>query len=210
MIESIADFQFEDDSHSYVTAGRNHPSVTGLLKKYGLISYYMVKPDLLERKRVQGKELHLWTAGFDMSGVADMLSIAEDAMGYAESYMLFRRESGFEILEIEKPLMSSIYGVIVGGTPDRCMRYKRTHEVTLDLKFCAKKMPAWRVQVSGYEMLKYKTTKLGGMGRERASLMLFPDGKYHLEFYADPADGDAFKAIASLEAFKQNHGIKGD
>lgn len=208
MIESIDEFHFEEDGHRYMQNGRNHPSVTGLLKKYGLIDYSMVKPEVLNKKRDQGVMLHAWTERYDRDGNDDMLVLPEEAIGYAEAWMNFRRQSGYELIEIEQRLMSDILGVTVGGTPDRVMRIKRTRDLVLDLKFCTSKMPAWSVQTAAYTMMKFKKLTIGNI--ERCSCQLFPDGRFRLHWYEKESDADAFMCIVSLEAWKANNKVRGE
>lgn len=207
MITSIHDFSFEEDTHTYTHAGKSCKSVTGLLKQYGFIDYSFVKPGLLERKRVLGKDVHGWTACYDITGNDDMLSLPEEGEGYARAWMKFRRESGFfQILEVEKPIMGRIYGVPIAGTPDRELLYRRTKRITADLKCCVTAMPWWKVQTASYRMMRDRKCHLNG--GERCSIQLFPDGTYDVLWYTDPTDGDAFLAMVALEAWKSNHGVK--
>lgn len=206
MIESLDFFHFEEDGHKYVQNGRNHPSVTGLLKKHGLIDYSMVDPVVLERKRELGLALHAWTERYDRDGDDDMLVLPEHAIGYAEGWQKFRRQSDFELIEIEHRLMSSILGLVVGGTPDRRMRRKRTQDVVLDLKFCTYHMPAWKVQTAGYELMRYNRTHLDNTVK-RCSCQLFPEGRFQVHWYEDQSDGDAFMSMISLEAWKANNNL---
>lgn len=207
MIESIDAFNFEEDGHKYIVQGRSHPSVTGLLKKYGLIDYSMVNPDVLERKRQLGSALHAWTERYDRDGNDDMLVLPEHAIGYAEAWINFRRQSGYELIQIERRLMTEIMGLTIGGTPDRVMRVKRTRDLVLDLKFCAMKMPAWAVQTAAYTMMEFRKLHIGNT--ERCSCQLFPDGRHRLHWYTEESDGDTFMSIVALEAWKQNNNMRG-
>lgn len=206
MIHDVHSFTFEEDDHSYTAGGVKAVSVTGLLQKYHLIDYSMVRQDVLQAKQIIGKSIDTWTEEYDRSGSDSMLSLPESAEGYAAAWMMFRRESSFEIVDIQKAMVSSVYGVLVGGTPDRVMRYKRTKEIMPDLKCCTTAMPSWAVQTAGYEILRTKRPHIGRM--ERCSVQLFPDGKYDVRWYRDVSDGDAFLAMIALEAWKKNHRIK--
>ena len=206
MIESIDDFHFEEDGHKYVQQGKNRPSVTGLLKQYGLIDYSMVKPDVLEAKRKQGSMLHGWTERYDRLGEDDMLVLPEAAIGYAQGWLNFRRQSGFELIDIEERLMTEFLGFTVGGTPDRIMRVNRIHDLVLDLKFCAKPMPAWGPQTAAYTMMKFRKMQIGNT--RRCSCQIFPDARFRLHWYDQESDADAFMSIIALEAWKQNHNLK--
>jgi hypothetical protein len=207
MIESIDDFHFEEDGHKYIEQGRSRPSVTGLLKKYGLIDYSMVKPDVLEHKRKQGIVLHAWTERYDREGNDDMLVLPEPSIGYAEAWVNFRRQNEFELIDIERRMMAELMGVVIGGTPDRLMRIKRTQDLVLDLKFCSSPMPAWGPQTAAYTMMKFKKLNIGNT--QRCSCQLFPNGRFRVHWYDKESDGDAFLSIIALEAWKQNQGMKG-
>jgi hypothetical protein len=203
MIESVDSFTFESDEHAYVANGSRGVSVTELSKKYGLISFDGIRSDWLEIARNRGKMLHAWSADFDRTGDDCLLSMPEEWVGYAEAYQKFRRESGMEPVEIEVPLMVTILGVLVGGTPDRKFRWKKYKEATGDLKFCSAVHPAWCVQTSGYEVCKKKTFNVGHT--DRFCIQLFPDGRYHVDWHRGNEGIDAFLHMISLEAFKANH-----
>jgi hypothetical protein len=206
MIESIHDFSFEEDGHRYISEGKNRLSATGMLKNYGLIDFTGVDPDVLERKRAIGKLVHSWTATHDLEGHADLMAVPEEAEGYCLAWERFRREnSAFEVIEVEKPMMGSVYGVYVGCTPDRKLRYKRTREILPDLKCSACKMPWWKVQTGIYEMVQKQSTYLGQM--ERCSVQLFPDARYSVDWHRDNSDADAALAMFALHAWKKNNRI---
>lgn len=210
MFESVNDFTFEEDTHSYISVGegRHGRSVTTLLKDHNLISYDNVREDWLAAARARGKFLHAWTATRDRSGEPDLFSIPEEWVGYAEAYELFLRQSGMTIIDIEKPLMCSIYGVLIGGTPDRTCRWKRTREVTPDYKFCSRNMPAWSIQIGFYEVLKKRRVDLGRT--DRCSVRFMPDGKFDISWYDENSDGDVISSIITLEAWRMNHGMNGN
>lgn len=205
MITTVDDFDFFEDSHSYVSEGRKALNVTGLLKTHGLSNYGMVKAEIMEAARERGKALHAWTAIHDREGNADFLSLPEEWVGYAEGYLLFRKQSGMEIVEIEKPLMALVHGVLIAGTPDRKCRWKRTREVTPDLKFCSATMPGWGIQTGFYEVIKKRKLVLGNT--DRCTVRIMRDGKYDLRWHTDESDADVISSIVTLEAWKKNHNL---
>jgi hypothetical protein len=205
MFESVNEFTFEEDSHSYKSEGRTGHAVTTLLKNHRLISYDNVREDWLEIARNRGKTLHAWTANRDRTGDGDFLSLPEEWCGYAEAYELFLRQSGMEILDIEKSLMASIYGVLIGGTPDRRCRWKRTREVTPDYKFCSAPMSGWSIQVAFYEVMKKRKVEVGNT--DRCTIRFMPDGRYDITWYDDKSDADIVSSILTLEAWRMNHGL---
>jgi hypothetical protein len=206
---AIDSFSFEADGHVYTAAsGERAQSATELLKKHRIIDYSRVPESILEPARQRGQILHEWTAEFDRNDNPDFLILPEEWCGYAHGYLKFRRESGLEVIAVERSLMAWMNGVLVAGTPDRRFRYKRVRDVNVDLKFCAAKQPSWKVQTAIYEFLETRTMRLGAM--DRFSLQLFPDGKYNLEPYTDRDDGEVFKAILAVEAWRKNHRMKED
>lgn len=207
MIISLDNFHFEEDRHLYVRDGRNNPSVTGLLKKYGFVDYSQVPADILQRKREIGLRLHKWTELYDRDGNDDMMVLPEETTGYAEAWLNFRRQSGFELIDIEQRIMSEIMGVTVGGTFDRLMRIRKCEDLMLDLKFCASPMPAWGPQTAAYVMMRFKKLHVGGV--RRCSCQLFPDGRFKIHWYDEDSDADAFLNLISLEAWKRNHKFTG-
>lgn len=206
VIESIDEFDFQEDTHRYVASGVAGKSVTELEKAYGLINYAKANPEILQRKAKLGRIIDQWTAHYDRTGTANWFTLPEDLEGYAGAWVNFRQDSGFEIVEIQKPLMSFIHGVLVGGTPDRIMRDRRGNILTPDIKCCSVVQPAWSVQTAFYEMLYTGRTNLRGL---RCAVQLFPNGRFNLIPHEDHATDEAVvQSIVTLEAWKANNKLK--
>lgn len=185
---------FDPATHTY----RNHdgvirPSVTQTLAAVGLSDYSMVDPEILERARIRGTNVHKWTAEYDREGWIDEDWIAPEEHGYFDAWMRFRAESNVKIIDIEPPIIGKIAGIEVAGTPDR-LCYLNGIRTVLDLKCCASEMLAWRLQLADYEMLTTGWPRCGDM--VRVAVQLFRNGRYVLRYYSEESDSDA--AIAAL------------
>jgi hypothetical protein len=193
MIDSH-DFSYDDDLHQYKNAaGIVRPSVTQTLKIGGVIDYSMVPPAILENARRRGVNVHRLTADFDKYGDIDETWLQEDEVPYFEAWRKFRRESKFVITTIEEPMLRTIAGMEVGGTPDR-VGFLGRNKFVLDIKTCAAKHPGWALQLSDYEMMLTNRPRVGHMGR--MVVMLQKTGNFSTLFYDDPTD--ATGAIAAL------------
>jgi hypothetical protein len=203
---ALDSFSFDYDTHIYRNAaGIVRPSATQALHAVGLYDFSRVDPVVLERKRRIGTSVHRASAEFDREGWVDETWLEDDEMPYFRAWQAFRRDfHEIEWVHIEVPMMRTVAGIEVGGTPDRIGRLK-TAPVVLDIKCASAEHPAWRVQTAIYELME--------TGHLRASMIrmiaqLKPDGKYILRTYTDPTDASAAIACLQLEAWKRNAGLK--
>jgi hypothetical protein len=216
------DFSYDDDLHEYRNAtGIVRPSVTQTLKVAGVIDYSMVPPKVLENARRRGVNVHGLTAEFDRYGDIDYTWLQEDEIPYFEAWKKFRRESGIVIHEIEQPMLRTIMGMEVGGTPDRVGLIGRDKFV-VDIKCCRAKHVGWALQVGDYEMMLTGKARVGHLGR--MVVQLFPTGNYTTIMYDDPSDAagsiaaltiattedpfEAGEARLVLSAWAHNHSLK--
>ena len=211
----LDDCVFEEDAHTYHSSGIERPSVTTTLKVAGIYDFSMVKPDVLERKRRIGKNVHKWTAVHDRTGAIDETWLEDDELGYFAAWLLLRREMRHMVFtSIETPQVRPIAGMLVGGTPDR-EGFLEEHPFVLDIKCTSAPHPGWKLQTADYEMQRTGLDRCGHMIRLAAQL--FPTGKYKLHTYDDP--NDAIAAIAAvqhttsrmlLNSWMFNHNLRGD
>jgi hypothetical protein len=221
MIDSH-DFSYDDDLHQYKNAaGIVRPSVTQTLKAGGVINYDHVPPAILENARRRGSNVHRWTEEYDRYGEIDWTWLQEDEVPYFEAWMKFRRESGFVIATIEEPMLRSIAGMEVGGTPDR-VGFLGRNKFVLDIKCCRARHAGWALQVASYEMMLTNRPRVGHLGR--LIVQLFPTGNYSSFAFDDPTDAagsiaaltlattqDPFErddARLTLAAWATNHNLK--
>lgn len=188
------EFSYRDDLHEYRNAaGIVRLSVTQTLKESGVIDYSHVPKPILDNAARRGTNIHRWTAEYDRHGDIDETWLQDDEIPYFEGWKRFRRESGFVITEMETPMLRTIRGIEVGGTPDR-VGYLGRNKFVLDIKCCRSRHPGWALQVSMYEMMLTGRPRVGHLGR--LIVQLFPTGSYSAFPFDDPSD--AAGAIAAL------------
>ncbi len=199
-------FTYEEDGHLYRNArGAVRPSVTQVLKEAGVFDYSRVDPAVLERKRLLGQNVHLCTAEFDREGWVDETWLRDDEIGYYNAWLRFRRESRCEVLNIEEPMLRTIMGIEIGGTPDRVLVLNGRRYVA-DIKTCTAKHPGWRLQTALYEMMLTGVPRCGQLGR--LVIQLLPNGSYDTpNDYDDPSDAGAAIAALTLATWKANAGV---
>jgi hypothetical protein len=215
------EFSYDDDLHEYRnSAGIVRPSVTQTLKVGGVIDYSHVPPAILENARRRGTNVHMLTAEFDRYSDIDGTWLQEDEIPYFEAWKKFRRESGFVICEIEQPMLRSIRGMEIGGTPDR-VGYLGRNKFVLDIKCCRSRHAGWALQLGAYEMMLTSKSRVGHLGR--LIVQLFPTGNYNAFPHDDSSDaGGAIAALTlattkdrfeaddarlTLNAWMTNHGL---
>src|SRR5215471_15111903 len=89
------DFTFDPERHLYMVEGRPVPSVTQVLHSAGLAAdYSMVRPDVLERKRIIGEYVHKATQYLD-EGCLDLKTVDPELQPYLAAYQRFLEESAF-------------------------------------------------------------------------------------------------------------------
>ncbi len=215
MTEGLDDFTFDEDLHEYRNAGGIlRPSVTQVLKICGAVDYSMVPPDLLERKRVIGTNVHAWTATYDRGvgpdGVRtdpiDDISLTDEEWGYAQGWIKFCDDVRPQWLHIERKVLKPIAGIEVGGTPDRiCLINRRVY--VLDIKCSACLAPAWALQTAMYEMHETGHAKCGILGR--MVVRLTADGKYRPPtFYENTSDAAGAIHMLGAATWLLNAGLK--
>jgi hypothetical protein len=206
MTQQLDTFSYEDDTHTYRNEqGIVRPSVTQILKEVGVFDYSHIDPQILERKRRIGSNVHRWTAEYDREGFLDETRLAEDESGYFQAWLRFRRESKFVLGEIAQPILRNVMGIELGGRPDRT-GYLGATKYVIDLKTCTARHPGWALQLALYEMLLTGIPRCGHMGR--MVVQLFPEGDYETFCMETPSDAGAALSALMLSAWKQNNGIR--
>lgn len=205
-MEEIHTFSYEDDTHIYRNQqGIVRPSVTQILRDAGVFDYGHIDPQILERKRRIGSNIHRWTAVYDRESSLEQSLLAEDEIGYFQGWLRFRKESKFLLGEISQPVLRNIMGVEIGGRPDR-VGYLGSTKYVVDIKTCTVRHPGWALQLALYEMLLTGIPRCGRLGR--MAVQLFPDGNYEIFCMETPSDAGAAISALMLSAWKQNNGIK--
>jgi hypothetical protein len=200
------EFSYEDSTHEYRNAvGILRPSVTGTLKTAGVIDYRGVPAAVLENARRRGSNVHRWTAEYDRHGFIDETWMQDDEIPYFEAWLRFRRESRAVFEVIEQPMLRTICGMEVGGTPDRIGFLGRTRFI-FDIKCCRNRHPGWALQLADYEMMETRRARVGHLGR--MVVQLYPNASYNAFAFDDPTDAPA--AIAALRLASTNDRFESD
>lgn len=192
---------FDPAAHVYRVEGRPVINVTRVLKP--LISYEAVPPDILERARVQGINIHLMVE-LHAKGDLDESTLPEWLRPYFAAWLKFLAETGFRVYLSEHRVYNKPYGYV--GTLDLFgyAEHARRHWL-VDLKRSLYAGAAIGVQLSAYEAaLQYDLPK-ELMAMDRFGLVLRKTGDYVLQPY--PAlELSEFLACLSLYKWRLRHG----
>ena len=112
LLESPDAVDFNREEHIYTRAGVILPSITQVLVAEGIIdtAFYT------EEGRHRGKMVHLACHLFDTAQISKE-EIDSETEPYLRAWISFKRDTGFTVIDSEKPLASKLYGY--AGTPDR-------------------------------------------------------------------------------------------
>ncbi len=183
---------FDAATHSYTLNGVTIPSVTRALDHAGLVSYDMVREDILERKSVLGSLVHQACHFYDEQDL-DFNSLSEDVKPRLDAWANFRAETGFVPRRIEKRYVATVNGMTYGLTVDREGFFKKD-EAIIDLKTSAAVAPWCGIQLAGYAL---------GVpdfeGKIMSPLTLFYD-------FSDTHDANVFISALHITIWKLHHG----
>lgn len=194
--------------------GHSVPSVTRALDHAGLVSYDMVRREILERKSTIGTLVHLATSYYD-KGDLDWSSFDEenpadrDTKGRVEAWANFREDSGFVPRIIEERYIAMINGMTFGLTIDR-EGLMRGQEAIVEIKNAATREEWWAIQTAGYALGvpdgKHSSARACFAKRRRMAVQLFPDGRYKKYDFTDFQDAEVFISTLHIAHWKLNHG----
>jgi hypothetical protein len=209
-------FTFEPSTHSYALNGIVVPSCTRCLDHAGLVSYDMVRREILERKSRIGVLVHQATHYYD-EGQLDWNSVHEKIRGYVEGWANFREVTGFVPRRIEQSFCATINGMPVGLTPDREGLFQK-REAIVDLKTSSTEQDWWAIQLAGYALgvpdFYGVATSLESspialfVRRRRIAVQLFETGKYRKFDYSEREDANVFISALHLTHWKLKQGNK--
>lgn len=193
------DLQFDPVAHVYTVDGMPVPSVTQLLAPIKP-DFSMVPPDVLERKRQLGTEVH-YACELDDEDDLDEDSVPAAVEPYLAAWRRFKADTGAEVLMNEQRLFHPT--LRFAGTLDRVVRVRSGDVYLIDLKASISMPASYGVQLAGYQLLLDEsalTTKLA-----RKGLQLRDDGTYKLVPYLNPNDLPAFMACLALFNWKESN-----
>jgi len=180
---------FKPETHQYFLDGTVLPSVTRILSDMGFID----KTFYTDHGRDRGQYVHLATE-LDDRNELDEETLDIELAPYLAAWRSFKRETGFQIEDIEKPVASEIYrfagkfdrsGILNGN---RCI---------LDIK--GGTVSPWAaLQLAAYEIAENKRLK-------RYAVQLMSTGKYKLHPFTDRMDKQIFLSAVSCWHWINNH-----
>jgi hypothetical protein len=202
------DCKFDPIAHRYSVGRRVVPSVTQTLAEVGLApDLRHVPPDVLERKRRLGVNLHK-ALQFLLECDLDENSVDDELRPYLDAFRLFEADHKFKPLTVEDARFPNLGGMPYGMRADLTGMIGK-EPFLIDFKSTeGSPLYCWSIQLSAYEY---------GLGRpmvppfryRRASLQLFPTGKYRFKEWKD-SDGDLeeFRSALFLTWRRINRGEK--
>lgn len=195
---------FDAQTHTYTLDGVCVPGVTSILKP--LYSFAGIDPDALAAKAALGSAVHRACELLDQDDLDEETEAGRAALepiaGYLAGYKKFKADKRPVVFANESQLFHPIHRY--AGTIDR--RYSIEGDVwDVDLKSTVAMSPVVGIQTAAYsEMFKAN----GDMARaRRGALQLFPDGKYKLWEFKDPADFSVFLSLLTVQRFKERHNL---
>lgn len=191
-------FRFDPSDHSYYLGDRRLIGVSEAIQAAGLKDFSRVEPAVLERARQRGTAVHAACHYLD-DGDLDWSTVSPEIEPYVRAWERFKKDTGVELLRIEKPLFHATLGY--AGTPDRVVNLY-PHKGIIDLKTYAPDV------VTGIQLAGYSYLELGQQSPldapKRWGLWLKDDGKYSLTEFTDNGDERIFLACLDICKFKKS------
>lgn len=196
---------FDPKTHIGTVDGVPWPSVTQLLKEFGIVDYSRVPDETLERKRLIGIRVHAATVLLDTQDLdeEDFQTRFPDCVGYLNAYRKFREIENFEPEHKERRYFSKKWRF--HGAPDEAGLYlgKLGDEpVLIDYKCTWKMYESTGPQLAAYSMLLEECADI--KIKKRLGLLLKPSGHYDIVPFKDPNDFQDFQACLWLHWQRRN------
>lgn len=180
------------DTSPYQVDGVRVPSVTEVLRLTGLDDWSGIDPDVLAAAAERGTIVHQACELVD-AGDLDLESLDDAVRGYVDAYRLWKRESGWQVDQVELALVSR-RGRYAGRLDRICRIPGRQWPALVDLK-TGVETAATPLQTAGYADLY---TEHHGGTVSRHALYLRADGSYRLVDHQDPHDRHDFGAAVRV------------
>lgn len=202
---------FDALTHVYELDGHRVPSVTGILKRAGLIDFSRIPPSILLEARDRGSAVHR-AAEFYNDDDLNVESFAQDFpeyWPYLSAWIAFRRDSGAVLPVSEYRVYSRKHQF--AGTLD-CLGTWRGKGCLIDLKTGSPKDVAANYQTAAYlgalrEMVEAKDgpdeMPVGPV--IRYAIQLRKDGTYRVETYSAASDYREFLALLAAQQIVAKH-----
>lgn len=190
-------FRFDSADHSYWLGKNRLIGVSEAIQDAGLKDFSQISPDVLEHARQRGIAVHAACHYLD-DGDLNWATVSPEIEPYIRAWERFKKETGVELLGIEKPIYHATLGF--AGTPDRVVNLY-PHKGIIDLKTFNPE------RVTGVQLAAYSYLEFGPQpafdAPKRWGLWLKDDGKYSLNPYTDRGDEAVFLACLTVAKFKR-------
>jgi len=189
---------FNPETHEYFLNGSKLPGVTSILQDTGIIDLSGIPYARLEAAREFGIAVHSACELYDLDDLNEK-ELDHNLRPYLDAWIKFKTDTGFELIEIEKPVYSVRYRF--AGTPDRIGAFDGL--TLVDIKSTAALSPATALQTAGYEIAhnEFSADKI----KKRMTVLLTANGEYKLEPHKDKNDINVFLAALSVFNWRNNH-----
>lgn len=200
----MSDLQFDEPTHTYTLDGVRLPSVTQVLKP--LYNFAGIDPEVLRAKAELGTAVHRACELLDNDDLDEESDDGRAALvpiaGYLAGYKLFKAEKRLSIIANEKRMHHPVHRY--AGQIDRSYAMGG-HVWDVDLKSTVSMSPIVGLQTAAYtEMFRAHGRKNPA---RRGALQLFPEGRYKLHEFTDPADFSVFLSLLTVQRFKERHAL---
>lgn len=199
--------EFDPITHIGRVDGVRWPSVTQLLKEFGIVDFTGVPDSILEKKRILGTRVHAATVLVD-NGTLDeehFNTSFPECIPYLEAYRKFRVIETFEPEHKEHRYFSK--KLRFHGAPDESgihiMKDGSGVLSLIDYKCTFRMYESAGPQLSAYAMLLEEC--LGIKIKKRLGLLLKGNGSYELCPFRDLNDATDFRACVMLHWRKREH-----
>jgi len=200
---------FDPDSHTYVLDGVEVPSVTGVLKRAGLIDFSSIPNGILETARARGTVVHKAIHFFNENDL-DVDRFAHDfpeCIGYLDAWISFTRSRDFVPVLNERRIASRQYQL--AGTAD-CFGLLDGLPILLDFATGRPQDVAKDLQTAAYYALATEWAReddpelAAFLARSRGivrryGVALRKDGTFSLDPYTAPTDFREFLTLVEAQ-----------
>lgn len=191
----------DEISRVFKMSGRQVPSITDILKEFGLVDDAYFKPEHRER----GHRIHSATHYLDENDL-NWGTVRDEDLGFMMAYQKASKELELRHIRTEERLFHPT--LMYCGKPDRVSTWNLSKgQVVLEIK-TGSVPPAAGLQTAGQDLLLPTLS----IPRERAAIELHDDGTWRPVFFngvEHESDRDIFLGLVATHWYKINHGIKG-
>jgi hypothetical protein len=217
---TVIPFTFDESSHIYTVKSRGIsrevPGCTRVIDSSGMVDYGFVRPDILERKSILGREVHRVTKLYDLKRL-DFTSIDARVIPYLDSWIMFRKITGFVPEFVEEQCIAEADGMLYGMQIDAAghsgIGGRRSIETIVEKKCTVTVMPHHYVQTAGYALgwpkrigrVEIVSPMARFLGRRRTIAQLTPRGIPNIFQCTDNEDAGAFLKALWISEWKRRH-----